>query len=151
MKLISMTDFVLGNNKEPYMEGTKYKDLVNYAKFLKEPLKLEMFVPCYSNGNLIEKPNHDKVPEMDIEQMKQYWDEWNMDYDRAKENVLFEGFNVRVQSTYHVLSKGDDIIWLSWNNSKTVESLMKMTDEILLTIAAIKKLGLDTSMNASAI
>lgn len=45
MKLISMTDFVLeqteDNNKQRLK---KYTDIVCYAKFLKQPLKLKMFI-----------------------------------------------------------------------------------------------------------
>ena len=52
-KLIPMLEFVsyIGNRKE---HETYEKDLAviyNYANFLNQPLKLEMFVPCDENGN----------------------------------------------------------------------------------------------------
>ena len=57
MKLISMTDFVLRINelvpkeREQFFQSWQNKKLMiieNYANFLKEPLKLEMFIP-YDN------------------------------------------------------------------------------------------------------
>ena len=89
MKLISMTSFVLEIEKQPYVEGTKYKDLVNYAKFLKQPLKLEMFVPCDEDGDILEEPEYyeQRLPNM----MTEYNDEIYR-YEQAKEKVLFEGF-----------------------------------------------------------
>jgi hypothetical protein len=48
MKLISMTDFVLDQNKkfksDRFYQGQFKDNVVNYANFLKQPLKLEMFV-----------------------------------------------------------------------------------------------------------
>jgi len=45
MKLISMTDFVLEQTKDNNKQRLyKYSDIVCYAKFLNQPLKLEMFV-----------------------------------------------------------------------------------------------------------
>lgn len=46
MKLISMTDFVLEQTKSLYEENPSklIHNLYNYAEFLKQPLKLEMFV-----------------------------------------------------------------------------------------------------------
>ena len=56
MKLISMTDFVLEQDKlmrnklnDPITFTIKVTD---YALFLKQPLKLEMFVPCDEDGNV---------------------------------------------------------------------------------------------------
>ena len=84
-RLKSMVDFVLENAKQPYVEGTKYKDLVNYANFLKQPLKLEMFVPCDENGNVLENPFLEKGrPANGV------WEK----YKEAKEKVLFKGFKI---------------------------------------------------------
>lgn len=41
MKLISMSDFVLEQKLKPYWTSST---IFNYADFLKQPLKLEMFI-----------------------------------------------------------------------------------------------------------
>ena len=55
MKLVSMTDFVLNINElvpkesDQFFQSWQNKKLMiieNYANFLKEPLKLEMFIFC---------------------------------------------------------------------------------------------------------
>lgn len=126
MKLISMTDFVLGQTK--YIETADFRTaniplnkIHKYAKFLKQPLELGMFVPTDENGNFL-------------------WDEanWNKNfYQRAKERVLFEGFKV----------KGD--FWLSnrelyideeFCENKTVEDLIDF--DVTLTPNALKLLEL---------
>jgi len=52
MKLISMTDFVLESNKKIAQSHSRVDCgnlIFNYAKFLKQPLELWMFVPCMDN------------------------------------------------------------------------------------------------------
>ena len=107
-----MTSFVLENAKQPYVEGTKYKDLVNYAKFLKQPLKLEMFVTCDDDGNVLKEPKKTNY-QVDVntkcsgwkylydnnDKLIGYYDDrkWKEDfvkYKQSKEKVLFEGFNL---------------------------------------------------------
>lgn len=103
--LIPMTDFVIeiDENKPKFKnfssfseinqyEINGYNKIRNYATFLKQPLKLEMFVPCDENGNILEEPQ--MRPE------RNSFDEEDMDYDaqelydyiKAKKKVLFEGF-----------------------------------------------------------
>ena len=63
MKLISMTDFVLNINElvskesDQFFQSWQNKKMMiieNYARFLKEPLRIEMFVPCDEDGNVLE-------------------------------------------------------------------------------------------------
>ena len=127
MKLISMTDFVLKNEKQPYVEGTKYKDLVNYAKFLKQPLKLGMFVPCDEDGNILEKPSAESYI---ILETCEYSKEW-IDYKKAKEKVLFvfkPHFDISVIK--HHISQGRNIEYLA------------NFGELELTESALKQIGL---------
>lgn len=59
MELISMTDYILSLEKER-LNDTEYTsfefmdDAVKYANFLKQPIKLEMFVPCDEEGRILE-------------------------------------------------------------------------------------------------
>ena len=49
MKLISMTDFILSDKVKQALEYEEsYKIIRSYANFLRQHLKLEMFVPCYA-------------------------------------------------------------------------------------------------------
>ena len=150
MKLISMVDFVLENAKQPYVEGTKYKDLVNYAKFLKQYLSLGMFVPCDDEGNVLEEPKdyEQRLPNM----MTEYNDEIYR-YKQAKEKVLFEGFYIERGSTdvdnlttYLIHNNFGDIAFKKdwkdeWEFIGDLESLSNL-NEIELTENAIKQIGL---------
>ena len=92
--LVPMTDFVIkmmfSKNYPNHKEALK--QIFSYAELLKQPLKLEMFVPCDENGNILEEPQ--MRPE------RNSFDEEDMDYDaqelydyiKAKKKVLFEGF-----------------------------------------------------------
>ena len=91
--LIPMTDFVLRINEiekevDQFFDSWRMKQLriiENYAKFLKQPLKLEMFVPCDNDGNILEEPQM-------IERKVGFDEEEVIVYKKAKEKVLFEGF-----------------------------------------------------------
>ena len=123
MKLLSMIDFVLENAKQPYVEGTKYKDLVNYAKFLKQPLNLGMFVPCDEDGNILEKPSAESYI---ILETCEYSKEW-IDYKKAKEKVLFvfkPHFDISVIK--HHISQGRNIEYLAnFGELELTESVLK--------------------------
>ena len=157
MKLMSMTSFVLENAKQPYVEGTKYKDLVNYAKFLKQPLKLEMFVPCDEEGDILEEPTDYEKRLLNM--MTEYNDEVYT-YYQAKVKVLFEGFNLNqkdfsklesifcltkecFQITFFTKEKGCFMDNLKTNKTyeiKTIEDLIQYN--LHLTENAIKQIGL---------
>lgn len=83
-----MTDFVLneqnvwGGNENKYLEiGLS---VIRYTNFLKQPLKLEMFVPCDEGGNVVS----------DIITDDNYFGIHI--YEKAKEKVLFEGFEIHI-------------------------------------------------------
>ena len=120
--LIPMTDFVLRINEiekeiDQFFDSWRMKQLriiENYAKFLKQPLKLEMFVPCDENGNVLEEPQ--MRPE------RNSFDEEDMDYDaqelydyiKAKEKVSFEykpQFDLGIIK--HHISQGRNIEYLA--------------------------------------
>ena len=100
MKLTSMTNFVLEQEKKWNYETTglyssirKYKDCVlqinNYAKFLKQEINLEMFIPCGKSGNVLEYPTSIKISD-DFR-----FEKATLNYLESKEKVLFEGFYVK--------------------------------------------------------
>lgn len=133
MKLISMTDFVLRNLM---LEPHSFKVVVkNYATFLKKPLKLEMFVPCDENGNILEYPTNISISD------SFKFEKALSEYLEAKEKVLFEGF---------IFKQKIEGVWVFSYKQKTnfciLENNFKMEwlidDEVELTENAIKQLGL---------
>lgn len=94
MKLISMTDFVLevkNNIENDLLDSDRVEELkkiIKYADFLKQPLKLEMFI-C-------------SVTEPEIQGgyagygtfVGGYNEKWIEEYYEAKDKVLFDGFNI---------------------------------------------------------
>lgn len=101
--LIPMTDFVLRINEiekeiDQFFDSWRMKQLriiENYAKFLKQPLKLEMFVPCDDYGNVLKEPiNYNIWEELHYNNGKKEkgtigFDE-HLKYQKAKEKVLCE-------------------------------------------------------------
>ena len=143
MKLISMTSFVLQRD----ITDIKQRDsIVKYANFLKQPLKLEMFVPCDEEGDILEEPtNYEKRL---LNMMTEYNDEVYT-YYQAKAKVLFEGFEID-KNLYLVykneISIGRFISYKNGNkfifrdNMKTIEDLVEFGFK--LTENAIKQIGL---------
>ena len=127
MKLISMTFFVLQRD----ITDIKQRDsIVKYANFLKLPLKLEMFVPCDEDGNVLEEPKIEA--EYVDERTTQIFAQYQYDLDKAKEKVLFEGIPIAQAK------------WLV-NTFSTIESLSDISNTITpiyLTESAIKQIGL---------
>ena len=140
MELISMTDFVIRlnqnknytdeNGNKPFFEtainhyqnsnrSEDYRCIVRYANFLKQPLKLEMFVPCVNR----EPFNYSKHGNSE-------------QFEQAKEKVLFEGCSTMQQGENTIVIFNDSAIWLTWTN-RIVEDLLK--DRVILTKNALKQ------------
>jgi hypothetical protein len=137
MKLISMTDFVLEQNEnfksDRFYQGQFKDNVVNYANFLKQPLKLEMFVPCDEDGNVLEEPDQDFE--------LTFWDYSTKmsKYEQAKEKVLFEGFEVCNRTTkIDCVVYNEDHITLKLLKDKTIEYLINRN--LTLTPTAIKRI-----------
>ena len=119
--LIPMTDFVNAvGNMENYPSHEKALSWIyNYATFLKQPLKLEMFVPC---DEMMEVMNYEEIKQSVIEGT----DSWDA-YEKAKEKVLFEGFYW--VGNYAVCMAEDEMIYID------DEFMQNMTiDKFLTTI-----------------
>ena len=117
--LIPMTDFVLEQLNEQNSRTKPMREVFNslekYAKFLKQPLKLEMFVPCDEDGNILKEPKRweDYLQYPDSFDGNKEWDEL-YDYQQAKEKVLFvfkPHFDISVIK-HHVL-QGRNIEYLA--------------------------------------
>ena len=95
MKLISMTDFVLEQNKKLKNAPDAYDQyckIVNYANFLKTPLSLGMFIPCDENNKPLNEPScmyiyQTQIFECTADEMYRC-----RKYLEAKEKVIFKGF-----------------------------------------------------------
>lgn len=138
MKLISMTDFVLEQNKllkKALDAYDQYCKMVNYANFLKQPLKLEMFVPCDKDGNVLEIPTKENSNNTIDHDNKL------IDYNNSKEKVLFEGFTFKEETKdlYFLLEEGVYTHVLTKIRPRTIENLVGM-DKLTLTQSAIKQL-----------
>jgi len=131
-RLISMTDFVLDQEKKG-MQNTdrplRFERILKYAKFLKQTLTLSMFVPTDDEGNVLSNPKDSTL------QYQKIIDE----YQQAKERVIFEGYKVIKFEDYYIIydSHGRET-WVSWNKSKTIESLINEITEVSITPNAVK-------------
>jgi hypothetical protein len=121
MNLIPMSDFVLEQNKIRQGFFKQYRKVHEYAKFLKQPLELWMFVPCDEDGNVLEEPElYNEVCE----------------YQKAKERCFFEGFEYKKALFF---TENKELFWHGKLHGN-VESLTKYN--LKLTQTAIKQLGL---------
>ena len=106
--------------------------IYNYATFLKQPLKLEMFVPCDDNGDILKEPKKTNY-QVDVntkcsgwkylydsnDKLIGYYDDrkWKEDfvkYKQSKEKVLFvfkPHFDISVMK--HHISQGRNIEYLA--------------------------------------
>lgn len=141
---MSMTDFVLEQVRKMENKEIAYLKIFNYAKFLKRPLKLGMFVPCDEDGDILEEPTdyEQRLPNM----MTEYNDEVYR-YKQAKENVLFEGFKIYDyklnvffylgrKKTLSYDKKRKDFITIGFL-PETVEDLINVSPQIKLSQTAL--------------
>lgn len=127
MKLITMTDFVLEETKNNVTLAESFQRCATYAKLLKQPLKLEMFVPCDEDGNLLQEPEEFK--------------EWmNSDhYFNASESVTHQ-CRMYKKALEKVLFKGIDLSTAKYHcerNERTIEYFTSF--EVELTDSATKQ------------
>ena len=128
--LIPMTDFVNNvGNMENYPSHEKALSWIyNYATFLKQHLKLEMFVPCDEDGNVLE-----------IVPYYAYSVEKVNEYKKAKERCLFKGFKMYKGNPYNynkARAFTQDYIDEKWIIEKIIHWDLELTE------SAIKQSGL---------
>ena len=137
--LVPMTDFVnnVGNMENYPSHENALSWIYNYATFLRQPLKLEMFMPCDEKGNVLEEPQ--------MRPVKISFDEEDMDYDaqelydyiKAKEKVLFEGFEFVSRTDGTWLFKINGNFPRIVGKKLTIESLRIFKDKIKLSQIAL--------------
>ena len=141
MKLISMTSFVLQRD----ITDIKQRDsIVKYANFLKQPLKLEMFVPIDQNGNILEEPKMIEK-QLGFEEVEIDYDYAEVEvYKKAKEKVLFEGIEFRKNGGVNFLTiKEDTFAFFDFNvkfKNLTIEYLIQY--DLQLIENAVKQIGI---------
>jgi len=136
IKLQSMTDFVLNVVQTPNIneaicwEQTQNRldRIYQYSLFLKQPLKLEMFVACDGNCNVLSKVPCEVKNSLCADCDCEY------NYEKAKEKVLFLNF----------LSEDFDksLAKVYIDEYFNIEQLSNEIREIHLTQSAIKQIGL---------
>lgn len=157
-KLIPMTTFVIEYySNEGYADLQTLNLMNNYARFLKQPLTLGMFVPIDAEGKVLKEPknykswkslehnnrkDHDSSPNTSFEEYRIY--------QKAEENCLFEGFEVAYNgySVVRIVASYDHSIELSFNTndltSQTLNDVESLTafHEIYLNSNALKMIGI---------
>lgn len=150
MKLLSMVDFVLEEDLKA-SNGGHYDRIVRYAKFLNQPLKLEMFVPCDKEGNPLVKPSlydpRSKTGNTEIQDLV----EANYNYLKGQEKVLFEGFKVKyIAEQSGAIRIGNKDFTITFFNkyisSDSIEGWVRTVEDmssidLTLTTSTLKQLG----------
>ena len=144
MKLQPMTDFVLridDYKRESHNTERAYCLINNYANFLKQSLKLSMFVPCDENDVPLEEPKDFKFFMQGVGGHIDVTYQEYKQYQQAKERVIFEALSfVRCRDVYFIEKKGVTLFCYPLNNFETIEDLVKY--DLTLTDSAIKQLNL---------
>jgi len=156
MKLIENTEFGLQckSKEKEFKTRLEYLDWYekkrnNYDNLLNQPLKLEYFVLCDDEGNVLEEPNkHEYFGGIKKETFAY------QEYKRAKSKVLFDGFDVlqlnqREDNEVFLHIKIEKMYFSCWfkygkvseyNEEKTIEDILKLN--LTLTPNAIKQFNL---------
>lgn len=147
MKLISMVNFVL---QQDITDIKQRNSIVKYANFLRQPLKLEMFINCDDDGNVLKKPNPKEIyPSPTAEEEIDFLDCLEQ-YQQEKEKVLFEGFEFKEYERMICFEKKGIEIFIYNKNYQTFSAprgrIITIEDLIMyefeLTESAKKQIGL---------
>ena len=125
--LIPMTDFVNNvGNMENYPSHEKALSWIyNYATFLKQPLKLEMFVPLDDKGRICHEVIINDEDDLNSERFNKYYETENKEFENACLKMLFEpNFKVKY-------SDGDTLIWL--DTTLIIGQLHEKQDKFILS------------------
>lgn len=137
--LIPLSDFVLEQTTNEWSATRRLSLIIGYAEFLKQPLKLEMFVACGERyQNVLDEPNFSK-----FEHEKDF-DTYLQTYADAEKRVLFTGFSVGkfgFKDQYYVKFGDNMKAVFPFPNIRnyTIEDLIEF--DIELTPSALKQIG----------
>ena len=142
MKLISMTDFVLEQGNPSNTDSQFADKIMSYANFLKQPLKLKMFVPCDEDDNVLKFIEYETWEGTDAE-----YNNLMVNYYNAKDKVIFEGFELdSILNGGFIIKIKEEFGYLCilLSCDYCIEDLIYkfQNNEFKLTESAIKKLGL---------
>lgn len=116
---------------------------MDYAKFLKQPLRLGMFITCDENGKFIEKPSQENYIDLENGKHSDEWENWK----KAKQNVLFHDFII-VKEWYRIEHKPNtprrNTRQLSdvFDKGLTIENIIGVFHDVELTESALKQIVL---------
>ncbi len=133
---MTMIDYVLEQDKH---KEVRYKQIVDYANFLKQPLTLGMFIPCDKDGNISVPPQNkwqSNEERWGTSVKTEYWKA----YEKEKESVLFEGWELNqkdISKLKNVICITRGRIQLSFfkkDNQIFFDHLLNGTTKIIKTI-----------------
>ncbi len=141
-RLISMVEYVIAQSLKETTHTDDFFSNLNYAKFLTTKLNLSQFIPCeFVDGKwvVLEEPTEEEKKEFgspiaSLEEQSELYHAIKR-FQKAKDLVLFEGFEVESIKDYHAISYDDTKVWLSWND-RTIEEFR------LIIIPTLTKQGL---------
>ncbi|MFN1219253.1 hypothetical protein ACKW6Q_19995 [Chryseobacterium kwangjuense] len=154
-KLIPMTDFVIEYYaNEGYADLQTLRMMKNYAGFLRSPLTLGMLVPVDTEGNVLKEPKNysswKSLGHNDGKRDTAAGFEEYIQYQKAEQNCLFEGFTIAYNgySVVRIVASYDQTIELSFNKSDQLSptfadiEALTVFDAIFLTDHALKVIGI---------
>ncbi len=97
----------------------------NFDNFLKQPLKLEMFVPLDDKGRICHEVIIDDEDDLNSERFKKYYETENKEFENACLKMLFEP-NFKVE-----YSDGETLIWL--DTTLVIGQLQEKQDKFILS------------------
>ena len=125
--LIPMTDFVnnVGNMENYSSHENALSWIYNYATFIKQSLKLDMFVPLDDKGRICHEVIINDEDDLNSERFKKYYETENKEFENACLKMLFEpNFKVKY-------SDGDTLIWL--DTTLVIGQLHEKQDKFILS------------------
>ena len=131
-RLISMVEFVDRQAENYENEHECFYFCVDYAKFLNQPLNIGQFVPAFFDGEkwvVLEEPKDYErylMMESDDNWIQLFGDWYNKcrQYQQAKDNVIFEGWEMTVY-VHGVWWVEKDGYCVKSDNKWTIQDLIK--------------------------